>query len=137
LEAALHRIQEEGKGVLLYVSQEGRGIGLLNKLRAYELQDQGKDTVEANRALGFPPDLRDYGIGAQVLADLGVRRMRLMTNNPRKMVGLEGHGLEVVERVPLQIRPNSINLPYLRAKREKLGHLLDEVLSEVQEGETG
>lgn len=129
LEAALQRIQEEGKGVLLYVSQEGRGIGLLNKLRAYALQDQGQDTVEANLSLGFPPDLRDYGIGAQVLADLGLGKIRLMTNNPRKVVGLEGHGLQVVERVPIQIRPNRVNAEYLRTKREKLGHLLDEVLS--------
>jgi 3,4-dihydroxy 2-butanone 4-phosphate synthase/GTP cyclohydrolase II len=105
--------------------QEGRGIGLLNKLRAYELQDQGLDTVEANERLGFPPDLRDYGIGAQILHDLGVRKLRLLTNNPRKIVGLRGYGLEVVERVPIAVPPTEVNRDYLRAKKEKMGHLLD------------
>ena len=124
LDRALERIAEEGRGVLLYIRQEGRGIGLANKLRAYELQDQGFDTVEANEKLGFKPDLRDYGVGAQVLVDLGVSKLRLMTNNPRKIVGLEGYGLEVVERVPLVIPPTATNLGYLKTKREKLGHLI-------------
>jgi len=124
LAAALNRVQEEGKGVVLYMHQEGRGIGLINKLKAYALQDQGKDTVEANLALGFEADLRDYGIGAQILADLGVRKMRLMTNNPRKIIGLEGYGLTVVERVPLEVEANPENLRYLRTKCAKLGHLL-------------
>jgi len=125
LHAAMRAIADNGRGVLLYMRQEGRGIGLLNKLRAYELQDQGLDTVEANERLGFPADLRDYGIGAQILCDLGVRKLRLLTNNPRKLVGLRGHGLEVVERVPLEIPPTPNNREYLRAKKEKLGHLLD------------
>ena len=124
LEAALERIESEGMGVLLYMAQEGRGIGLLNKLRAYELQEQGRDTVEANVELGFAPDLRDYGIGAQILVDLGLSAIRLMTNNPRKVVGLEAYGLNIVERVPLETRPTRANLQYLRAKREKLGHML-------------
>ncbi|MEM7051762.1 MAG: bifunctional 3,4-dihydroxy-2-butanone-4-phosphate synthase/GTP cyclohydrolase II [Acidobacteriota bacterium] len=122
--AALERIREEQRGVVLYLLQEGRGIGLFNKLRAYELQDQGHDTVEANEKLGFRPDLRGYGIGAQVLRDLGVRRMRLMTNNPRKYVGLSGYGLEIEDRVPLEIPPTDTSRDYLRTKREKLGHLL-------------
>lgn len=124
LARALAMIEREGAGVLLYMRQEGRGIGLLNKIRAYKLQEQGKDTVEANEALGFPADLRDYGIGAQILVDLGVRRMRLMTNNPRKVAGLEGHDLKIVERVPIEIDPQKDNQRYLRTKKEKLGHLL-------------
>ena len=124
LHGALERIEEEGRGVLLYLLQEGRGIGLVNKLLAYELQEAGHDTVEANEKLGFRPDQRDYGIGAQILRDLGVRRMRLMTNNPHKYVGLAGYGLEIVERVPLEIPPTETSHAYLRAKRDKLGHLL-------------
>jgi len=124
LERALRLIEAEGRGVLLYMRQEGRGIGLLNKIKAYRLQEEGKDTVEANEALGFPPDLRDYGIGAQILADLGIRELRLLTNNPRKIAGLEGYGLKVVERVPLEIKPNGINRRYLQVKKEKLGHWL-------------
>ncbi|MFA5146340.1 MAG: bifunctional 3,4-dihydroxy-2-butanone-4-phosphate synthase/GTP cyclohydrolase II [Candidatus Omnitrophota bacterium] len=111
-------------GVILYMRQEGRGIGLANKLKAYELQDGGLDTVEANKALGFKPDLRDYGIGAQILADLGLKKIRLLTNNPKKVVGLEGHGLEIVERVSIQVPPSRTNKRYLRAKKEKLGHLI-------------
>lgn len=124
LEAALKQIEEEGSGILLYMRQEGRGIGLINKLKAYELQEQGLDTVDANLKLGFPADLRDYGIGAQILKDLGVRQMRLLTNNPRKIKGLEGYGLEVIERVPIQMDANEDNKSYLRTKKSKLGHLL-------------
>ena len=124
LEQALARIAQEGRGVLLYLLQEGRGIGLMNKLRAYELQEQGHDTVEANERLGFRPDQRDYGVGAQILRDLGVRKMRLMTNNPSKYIALNGYGLEIVERLPLEVPPTDATRDYLRTKREKLGHLL-------------
>jgi 3,4-dihydroxy 2-butanone 4-phosphate synthase/GTP cyclohydrolase II len=122
---AMSKIAEEGRGVLLYMRQEGRGIGLHNKIRAYALQDKGMDTVEANLSLGFVPDLRDYGIGAQILADLNLHKIRLLTNNPRKRVGLEGYGLEVAETVPIVIPPNPHNLRYLQTKRKKLGHLLE------------
>ena len=122
---AMEMIGEEGKGAMIYMHQEGRGIGLVNKIKAYALQDKGKDTVEANEALGFKPDLRDYGIGAQILTHLGIHKLRLMTNNPKKIIGLEGYGLEVVGRVPIIIQANSNNLAYLKAKQEKLGHLLN------------
>ncbi len=122
---ALERIEKEGKGVLVYMNQEGRGIGLDNKLKAYKLQDGGKDTVEANLELGFKADLRDYGIGAQILFDLGVRRIRLLTNNPRKVIGLQGYHLEIVERVPIEIKPNPMNRKYLQTKKEKLGHMIN------------
>jgi 3,4-dihydroxy 2-butanone 4-phosphate synthase/GTP cyclohydrolase II len=125
LEKAMCMVGEEGKGVILYMQQEGRGIGLLNKIKAYALQDQGCDTVEANLRLGFKPDLRDYGIGAQMLADLGVRKMRLMTNNPTKIVGLEGYGLEVIEQVAIVVEPCSTNFRYLKTKKDKMGHLYD------------
>jgi len=125
IEMALNIIAEEGRGVLLYMRQEGRGIGLHNKIAAYALQDEGLDTVEANESLGFPADLRDYGIGAQILADLGVKKIRLLTNNPKKVVGLEGYGLHVVETVPLRVEPNPLNLHYLETKQQKLGHTLN------------
>jgi 3,4-dihydroxy 2-butanone 4-phosphate synthase/GTP cyclohydrolase II len=126
LDRALEILGAERRGVLVYMRQEGRGIGLENKLRAYRLQDSGLDTVEANRALGFPADLREYGLGAQILRYLGVRRMQLLTNNPKKIAGLGGYGLELVAQVPLGTVPNSVNLKYLRTKRDKLGHLLGE-----------
>ncbi len=124
LNTALDMIEEHGSGVLVYMRQEGRGIGLKNKILAYKLQEEGKDTVEANEALGFKPDLRDYGIGAQILLDLGVRKIKLLTNNPKKVVGLQGYGLEIVERAPIEMQPNENNEKYLRTKRDKLGHLI-------------
>jgi len=127
LHRAMGLISKEGKGVILYMRQEGRGIGLVNKLKSYELQDKGLDTVEANIKLGFKPDLRDYGIGAQMLVDIGVRKMRLMTNNPKKIIGLEGYGLKVVERVPLETKPHDKNIVYLKTKKKKLGHMLEGV----------
>jgi 3,4-dihydroxy 2-butanone 4-phosphate synthase / GTP cyclohydrolase II len=125
LDRAMRMVGEAGKGVILYMQQEGRGIGLLNKIKAYALQDEGCDTVEANLRLGFKPDLRDYGIGAQMLADLGVRKMKLMTNNPTKIVGLEGYGLEVIEQVPIIIEPCETNMRYLKTKRDKMGHIFE------------
>jgi 3,4-dihydroxy 2-butanone 4-phosphate synthase / GTP cyclohydrolase II len=127
LSGAMEIIEKEGKGVLLYIRQEGRGIGLANKLKSYQLQDQGLDTVEANEQLGFKPDLRDYGTGAQILKDLGLHQIKLLTNNPRKIVGLEGHGLKVVERVQLEITAHAHNEKYLKAKRDKMGHLFREI----------
>lgn len=123
LEISLARIQAAGRGVLLYLRQEGRGIGLINKIRAYALQEQGLDTVDANRALGLPDDMRSYGIAAAILRDLGVREVALITNNPAKITGLEGHGIEVVARLPVYGTPNRYNRPYLEAKRERMGHL--------------
>ncbi len=123
LQAALMNIEMEGKGILLYLRQEGRGIGLINKIKAYKLQEEGMDTEEANLALGFPSDLRDYGIGAQILSALNVRKMKLMTNNPKKLVGLKGHGIEVTQRVPLIMDANTFNKRYFDTKKEKMGHL--------------
>jgi 3,4-dihydroxy 2-butanone 4-phosphate synthase/GTP cyclohydrolase II len=122
--AAMSIVEKAGKGVVLYMRQEGRGIGLVNKLLAYHLQEQGKDTVEANEALGFKADLRDYGTGAQILKDLGVKKIKLLTNNPKKVIGLKGYDLEIVERIPLEIPANPINEKYLKTKRDRLGHLL-------------
>ncbi|GAG00833.1 unnamed protein product, partial [marine sediment metagenome] len=128
LHRAMQMIDKEGKGVILYVlNQEGRGIGLINKIKAYAIQDQGVDTVEANRKLGFKPDQRDYGIGAQILVNLGVNKLRLITNNPRKFIGLAGYGLEIAERVSIEIPPNKSNIKYLKAKKEKMGHILEMV----------
>jgi 3,4-dihydroxy 2-butanone 4-phosphate synthase/GTP cyclohydrolase II len=128
LSEALERIQQEGEGVLVYIrGHEGRGIGLRHKVEAYALQDGGLDTVEANVELGFAPDTRDYGVGAQILRDLGITTMRLLTNNPTKRAGLEGYGLEIVERIPLQTAPNPENIRYLRTKKEKMGHLFDDL----------
>jgi 3,4-dihydroxy 2-butanone 4-phosphate synthase/GTP cyclohydrolase II len=124
LHQAMRQIADAGRGVIVYMRQEGRGIGLAPKIKAYKLQEQGYDTVEANRKLGFDMDLREYGLGAQILADLGLKTIRLLTNNPRKVVGLEGYGLEIVEQLPIRVRPNPHNARYLQTKREKLGHLL-------------
>jgi 3,4-dihydroxy 2-butanone 4-phosphate synthase/GTP cyclohydrolase II len=124
LHKAMEMVNKEGKGVIVYMHQEGRGIGLVNKIKAYELQEQGKDTVEANLELGFKADLRDYGIGAQILVDLGIRKMRQMTNNPKKIIGIEGYGIKVTERVPIEIKPNENNIKYLTTKKKKMGHIL-------------
>ena len=127
LEAAMKMIQQEGKGAVVYLRQEGRGIGILNKLKAYALQDEGHDTVQANAELGFKPDLRDYGIGAQILRALGLGKIRIMSNNPRKIVGLEAYGLEMVERVPIEVTPQKHNIKYLQTKQDKMGHLIKNV----------
>jgi len=125
LALAMQRIADEGRGVLLYMRQEGRGIGFHNKLRAYALQDNGLDTVEANESLGFAPDLRDYGIGAQILVDLGLKEIRFLTNNPKKIIGIQGYGLEVVEQIPIVAKPNPYNIDYLETKKNKMGHLIE------------
>jgi 3,4-dihydroxy 2-butanone 4-phosphate synthase/GTP cyclohydrolase II len=124
LQTAMEMVEKAGKGIIVYMHQEGRGIGLVNKIKAYELQELGKDTVEANLSLGFKADLRDYGIGAQILADLGVHKMKLMTNNPKKIVGLDGYGITITERVPIEVKPNENNIKYLTTKKKKMGHLL-------------
>jgi 3,4-dihydroxy 2-butanone 4-phosphate synthase/GTP cyclohydrolase II len=124
LNDAMKRIAKEGRGVFLYMRQEGRGIGFINKIKAYSLQDGGMDTVEANHALGFPADLRDYGTGAEILVNIGLKKIRLLTNNPKKISGIEGFGLEIVERIPIQMNHNEKNLRYLRTKKEKMGHIL-------------
>jgi 3,4-dihydroxy 2-butanone 4-phosphate synthase/GTP cyclohydrolase II len=124
LDVAMRRIEAEGAGVVLYLRQEGRGIGLTNKLHAYKLQEQGLDTVEANRQLGLPVDRRDYGIGVQILRDLGLRKLRILTNNPKKIYGLEGYGMEITEQLPVRVEPGAHNRQYLQTKREKLGHAL-------------
>ena len=127
LKKSMEMIAENGTGVLLYLYQEGRGIGIINKLKTYALQDEGQDTVEANASLGFKPDLREYGIGAQILKNIGLGRIRLMTNNPRKIVGLEGYGLQMVERVPIEVNPKKDNIKYLRTKKKKLGHVIKNI----------
>ncbi|MDP2688805.1 MAG: GTP cyclohydrolase II, partial [Deltaproteobacteria bacterium] len=140
LKGAMKMIEKEGRGILLYMHQEGRGIGLVNKLKAYTLQDNGLDTVEANEKLGFKADLREYGIGAQILLDLGVRKMRIITNNPKKIKGLEGYGLEITDRVPIESTPHSRNIKYLQVKKEKMGHIitnLDGAAAELEKAAPG
>ena len=127
LKKSMEMIDKEGRGVLLYLHQEGRGIGIVNKMKAYALQDEGKDTVQANEELGFKPDLRDYGIGAQILRKLGLGKIRIMTNNPRKIVGLEGYGLQMVERVPIEVQAKKDNIKYLRTKQGKMGHMFSNI----------
>ena len=133
LDTALGRIQKAGKGVLLYIRQEGRGIGLINKLKSYELQEQGFDTVDANLKLGLPADLREYGTGAQILYDLGIRKMRILTNNPKKMHSVGGYGLEIVEQTPIEIPPSEHNRDYLRTKRDRMGHIFEQINEQIEE----